>query len=129
MWTFRGLTAALLLAPPSREGVWHRLCPDCRWSQEGLQYPDHTIQMGAGVGGDPQGPACAGEGWVGLVKPPPPTLPSDPPSSFLLCEMAVGSGHLEKEMATHSSVLALRIPGMGEPGGLPSMGSHRVGHD
>ena len=36
---------------------------------------------------------------------------------------------LEKEMATHSSVLAYRIPGMGEPGGLPSMGSHRVGHD
>jgi len=37
--------------------------------------------------------------------------------------------NLEKEMATHSSVLAWRIPGMGEPGGLPSMGSHRVGHD
>ena len=36
---------------------------------------------------------------------------------------------LEKEMATHSSVLAWRIPGMGEPGGLPSMGSRRVGHD
>ena len=36
---------------------------------------------------------------------------------------------LEKDMATHSSVLAWRIPGMGEPGGLPSMGSHRVGHD
>ena len=36
---------------------------------------------------------------------------------------------LEKEMATHSSVLAWRIPGMGEPGALPSMGSHRVGHD
>ena len=36
---------------------------------------------------------------------------------------------LEKEMATHSSVLAWRIPGMGEPGGLPSRGSHRVGHD
>ena len=35
---------------------------------------------------------------------------------------------LEKEMATHSSVLAWRIPGMGEPGGLPSMGLHRVGH-
>ena len=35
----------------------------------------------------------------------------------------------EKEMATHSSVLAWRIPGTGEPGGLPSMGSHRVGHD
>ena len=36
---------------------------------------------------------------------------------------------LEKEMATDSSVLAWRIPGAGEPGGLPSMGSHRVGHD
>ena len=36
---------------------------------------------------------------------------------------------LEKEMATNSSVLAWRIPGMGEPGGLPSMGSHKVGRD
>ena len=36
---------------------------------------------------------------------------------------------LEKEMATHSSVLAWRIPGKEEPGGLPSMGSHRVGHN
>ena len=34
-----------------------------------------------------------------------------------------------EEMATHSSILARRIPGMGEPGGLTSMGSHRVGHD
>ena len=40
-----------------------------------------------------------------------------------------GEGNLEKEMATHSSVLALRIPGTGKPGGLPSMGSHGVGHD
>ena len=36
---------------------------------------------------------------------------------------------LEKEMANHSSTLAWRIPGSGEPGGLPYMGSHRVGHD
>ena len=36
---------------------------------------------------------------------------------------------LEKEMATHSHVLAWRIPGTGEPGRLPSMGLHRVGHD
>ena len=36
---------------------------------------------------------------------------------------------LEKEMATHSSVLAWRVPGTGEPGGLPSLGLHRVGHD
>ena len=36
---------------------------------------------------------------------------------------------LEKETATHSSILAWRIPGTGEPGGLPSIGLHRVGHD
>ena len=36
---------------------------------------------------------------------------------------------LEKELATHSSVLAWRIPGTGEPGGLPSMGSHSIGHN
>ena len=35
----------------------------------------------------------------------------------------------EEGVATHSSILAWRIPGMGEPGGLPSTGSHRVGHD
>ena len=37
--------------------------------------------------------------------------------------------YMEKAMETHSSVLAWRIPGMAEPGGLPSVGSHRVGHD
>ena len=42
---------------------------------------------------------------------------------------SLGWENLEKEMATHSNVLAWIIPGMGEPGGLPSMGSHRVGHD
>ena len=45
------------------------------------------------------------------------------------CTFTFHSHALEKEMATHSSVLACRIPGMGEPGGLPSMGSHRVGHN
>ena len=40
-----------------------------------------------------------------------------------------GEDLLEKEMATHSSVLAWRIPGTGEPGRRPSMGSYRVGHD
>ena len=38
-------------------------------------------------------------------------------------------GPLEKGMATHSSVLAWRVAGAGEPGGLPTLGSHRVGHD
>ena len=47
-------------------------------------------------------------------------------------DLALGKWHFhasEKEMATHSIVLAWRIPGTGKPGGLPSMGSHRVGHD
>ena len=47
----------------------------------------------------------------------------DDPTSFR------GPVALEKEMATHSNVLAWRILGTGEPGGLPSMGSQRVGHD
>ena len=51
-----------------------------------------------------------------------PTRLSDFPFTFHLHS-------LEKEVATHSSVLAWRIPRMGEPGGLPSLGSHRVGHD
>ena len=46
----------------------------------------------------------------------------------LIC-ISLMTHDLEKEMATHSSVLAWRIPGTGEPVGLPSMGSHRVGHD
>ena len=45
------------------------------------------------------------------------------------CSAGKESAHMEKEMATHSSVLAWRIPGTAEPGGLPSMRSHRVGHD
>ena len=45
------------------------------------------------------------------------------------CSFTLHFHVLEKEMATHSSVLAWRIPGMGEPDGLPSVGSHRVGHN
>ena len=65
----------------------------------------------------------------------PPGLPLSP-HKVILCTVLLlfhlfllASIILEKEMATHSSVLAWRIPGTGEPGGLPSMGSHRVGHD
>ena len=47
---------------------------------------------------------------------------------FMLYYLKKGNA-LEKEMATHSSVLAWRIPGTGEPGGLSTLGSHRVGHD
>ena len=49
-------------------------------------------------------------------------------SVLLYLELRLPSA-LEKEMATQSSVLAWRIPGTGEPGGLPSMGLHSVGHD
>ena len=51
------------------------------------------------------------------------------PLLLLPSSIRVFSSELEKEMATHSSVLAWRIPGTGEPGALPSMGSHRVGHN
>ena len=50
-------------------------------------------------------------------------------SFFVHWEGERKSNDEEKEMATHSGVLAWRIPGMGEPGGLPSVGSHRVGHN
>ena len=48
---------------------------------------------------------------------------------FMLIQYLLKSKYMKKEMATHSSVLAWRIPGMEEPGGLPSVGSHRVRHD
>ena len=70
-----------------------------------------------------ENPMDGGAWWAavhGVVKSQ--TRLSDFPFSF-------HSHALEKEMATHSSVLAWRVPGKGEPGGLPSMGSHRVGHD
>ena len=60
-------------------------------------------------------------------------LSKSPEACFTMQETWVRSlgreDPLEKEMATRSSVLAWRIPGTGEPGGLPSMGLHRVGHD
>ena len=60
-------------------------------------------------------------------------LLKNPPATQETQEMQIQSlgreDLLEKEMGTHSSVLAWRIPGTGEPHGLPSMGSHRVGHD
>ena len=49
--------------------------------------------------------------------------------SFVCSSVLSEMFDVKKEMATHSSVLAWRIPGTGKPGGLPSMGSHRVGHD
>ena len=70
-----------------------------------------------------ENPMNGGAWWPevhGVVKSR--TRPSDFPFTFHFHA-------LEKEMATHSSVLAWRIPGTAEPGGLPSMGLHRVGHD
>ena len=57
------------------------------------------------------------------------TLLSDWIEPFSIDFLHILMSILEKEMATHSSSLSWRIPGMEEPGGLPSMGSHRVGHD
>ena len=64
--------------------------------------------------------------WASLVAHPVRNLPAVQESWV----QSLGQEDpLEKGMATHSSVLAWRIPGTGEPSGLPSMGSHRVGHD
>ena len=49
--------------------------------------------------------------------------------SMCKTKTSIYTSYLEKEMATHSGILAWRIPGTGEPGGLPSMRSHRVGHE
>ena len=86
---------------------------------------------------------CYGNIWEKAMAPPPVLLPgkSHGQRSLVGCSprgreesdtterLPFHFHALEKEMATHSSVLAWRIPGTGEPGGLPSMGSHRVGHD
>ena len=75
------------------------------------------------------------EYWSGFPCPPPGDLPHLGISvSYVSCTGKqilhnYSTTWVDKEMATHSSVLAWRIPGTGEPGGLPSMGSHRVGHD
>ena len=64
--------------------------------------------------------------WISLMAQTVKHLPTMQETRF---QSLSGEDPLEKEMATHSSVLAWRIPRMGEPGALPSMGSHRVGHD
>ena len=71
---------------------------------------------------------------VFLILGPEVTLPRDTPSTPPTPRQAGKVYHLLKKkaetaMAPHSSTLAWKIPGTGEPGGLPSMGSHRVGHD
>ena len=89
----------------------------------GLPFPSPGDLPNPGI--EPRSPALRAD-----------ALPSEPPgklkvkkpcaSDFTFTFHFHASG---KEMATHSSVLAWRIPGTGEPGGLPSMGLHRVGHD
>ena len=103
-----------------------------RWPNSllSLDYLDLKLDIGYGEGnGNPlqysylENPMDGGAWWAvvhGVAKSQ--TRLSDFPFTFHFHA-------LEKEMATHSSVLAWRIPGMGEPGGLPSMGSHRVRHD
>ena len=84
-----------------------------------LVHSDHTDSQNLPL--KTQGLSAPANQDIGLPpSPPTPTLTSLSLFTFFA---------LEKEMATHSSVLAWRIPGAMEPGGLPSMGSQRVGHD
>ena len=96
---------------------------------QGISPTSHMPQLGGEGNGNPlqysrlENPMDGGAWWAavhGVAKSQ--TLLSDFTFTFHFHA-------LEREMATHSSVLAWRIPGTGEPGGLPSMGLHRVGHD
>ena len=95
----------------SRENIWLRLC--CLWRRQWRRTP--VLLPGES------------HGWRSLVGCSPWGRKSQTRLSNFTFTFHFHA--LEKEMATHSSVLAWRIPGMREPGGLPSMGSHRVGHD
>ena len=64
--------------------------------------------------------------WASLVAQ---TVKNPPAMQEMWVQSLGPEDPLEEGMATHSSVFAWRIPGTGEPGGLPSLGSHRVGHD
>ena len=111
----------------SNESVLHIRWPNSLLS---LDYLDLKLDIGYGEGnGNPlqysylENPMDGGAWWAvvhGVAKSQ--TRLSDFPFTFHFHA-------LEKEMATHSSVLASRIPGTGEPGVLLSMGSHRVRHD
>ena len=79
-----------------------------------------TCHRGEGAAEPRDGPLTVGSAQAGAGRGTGMCLRSEP--------KARGDA-LEKEMATHSSILAWRIPGTMEPGGLPSIGSHRVGYD
>ena len=96
-------------------GVWGRMCTCICMARRRQWHPTPVLLPGKSMDG--------GAWWAavhGVSKSR--TRLSDFTFTFLFHA-------LEKEMATHSSVLAWRIPGTGEPGGLPSLGSHRVRHD
>ena len=108
------------------QGTGWYFCPCCKHFTCGLQVAIGTLGEGNGT---PlqysclENPMDEGAWWAavhGVAKSR--ARLSDFPFTFHFHA-------LEKEMATHSSVLAWRIPGTGEPGGLPAMGSHRIGHD
>ena len=100
-------------------GVW-KICPILRGNGRGRPTCLAECGPGSGVGwhGEGWGVGRGGGQGRGLGR------------GGVWARVWTGAGRaLEKEMATHSSVLAWRIPGTGEPGGLLSMGPHRVGHD
>ena len=103
-------------------------CSSCRVRGQKSKLSYRHVVLGPGEGnGTPlqysclENPMDGGAWWAavhGVAK-----------SQIQLSDFTFHFHALEKEMATHSSVIAWRIPGTGQPGGLPSMGSHRIGHD
>ena len=114
-WVYMCLPTWILLAPPSPSH------PSGVSQCTGFECPVSCIELGHMV-------IIYMFQCYSLKSSHPRLLPQSPKvCSLYLCLFCCLA--LEKEMATHSSVLAWRIPGMGEPGGLPSVASHRVGHD
>ena len=116
------------LENPVDRGAWWAAVYRVAQSQTWLKQLSMHVCIGEGNGNAPkyswlENPRDRGAWWAAIYGVPQSwTQLSDFTFTFHFHA-------LEKEMATHSSVLARRIPGTGEPGGLPSMGSHRVGHD
>ena len=113
--------------PENNRKIWY-FAWQCTWLQTVFGSQGPSVWRGEGNGTPLQyscleNPMDGGAWWA--------TVPGVMKSQTWLSDFTftLHFHALEKEMGTHSSVLAWRVPGTGEPGGLPSMGSHRVGHD
>ena len=134
-WLLIGYLTLIKMKPVGWEIFISPSAADTRLSSEVTNKEIHSLSSGSLWSSQSLNPACAWvfSGWLKKLEHSrqEPAVHGVAKSRTRLSDFTF-TFHchaLEKEMVTHSSVLAWRIPGTGEPGGLPSMGSHRVGHD